>query len=353
MNTTTKLTQLSDNSLVTNLQRLSSKETEVVAEILLHLIELDERRLYLTKGYSSLFAYCTGCLKYSEPAAARRVKAARCIKNFREVYSLLLEKRVSLTTIFCFADILTEENKDKILRQVSGKSQREVECIVAEYKPEKKIKQYVKPLPSDPKEIRASQTSNCATLTEQSLFSESNTTNHCRSVSKIEQPAPEKTEQKFEFRFSGSSRVMEKYTRVQQLESNKGKDATQLKQLFETLLDEYLKHRDPVARHERREKRVRRSSTKKGISSRKRSRAIPAATRDKIFVRDEMKCCYVSPEGVRCDARRGLQVDHIQPYGKGGSRSEENLRLLCGAHNRLAAERVYGKEFMAQFRGTG
>ena len=48
--------------------------------------------------------------------------------------------------------------------------------------------------------------------------------------------------------------------------------------------------------------------------------------------------------GMRC-----LELDHIRPFGKGGSSDPENLRLLCPTHNRHAAELHYGKEYMRQF----
>ena len=52
-----------------------------------------------------------------------------------------------------------------------------------------------------------------------------------------------------------------------------------------------------------------------------------------------------------CGARRGpsrarLEVDHIDPFEKGGGRSEENLRMFCRGHNLLAADREFGADFM-------
>ena len=58
------------------------------------------------------------------------------------------------------------------------------------------------------------------------------------------------------------------------------------------------------------------------------------------------QCEYTGPEGVRCTARVGLEIDHIKPHGKGGSSGEENLRVLCRGHNLLLAEREFGEEFM-------
>ncbi len=49
---------------------------------------------------------------------------------------------------------------------------------------------------------------------------------------------------------------------------------------------------------------------------------------------------------MRCAARTRLEVDHIEPVGKGGSCDEENLRVLCRGHNLHCAEREFGEEFM-------
>ena len=65
------------------------------------------------------------------------------------------------------------------------------------------------------------------------------------------------------------------------------------------------------------------------------TRTIPAAVRRHIWLRDRGRCTYRDPESGRCCGSRHLvQIDHVQPYAMGGSASAENLRLLCGAHNR-------------------
>ena len=71
------------------------------------------------------------------------------------------------------------------------------------------------------------------------------------------------------------------------------------------------------------------------------TRTIPAAVRRHIWLRDRGRCTYRDPESGRCCGSRHLvQIDHVQPYAMGGSTSAENLRLLCGAHNRdRAAEK--------------
>ena len=50
--------------------------------------------------------------------------------------------------------------------------------------------------------------------------------------------------------------------------------------------------------------------------------------------------------GRRCEQRTGIQIDHIVPFGLGGTHAESNLRGLCGVHNRLLAELIYGEAFI-------
>jgi hypothetical protein len=63
-----------------------------------------------------------------------------------------------------------------------------------------------------------------------------------------------------------------------------------------------------------------------------------------VLERDGLGCCWVDAAGNRCGSAAWLELDHHHPSGKGGSSAPENLRLLCRAHNRFAAERAYGRE---------
>ena len=59
---------------------VGSAEQRLTGHLLAHLVELEERKLHLELGFSSLFAYCVEGLGMSEGTAGRRVTAARmCI----------------------------------------------------------------------------------------------------------------------------------------------------------------------------------------------------------------------------------------------------------------------------------
>ena len=44
----------------------------------------------------------------------------------------------------------------------------------------------------------------------------------------------------------------------------------------------------------------------------------------------------------------GLEIDHIVPVARGGKTEIKNLRVLCSAHNILAAMEVFGSGFVLQ-----
>lgn len=54
---------------------------------------------------------------------------------------------------------------------------------------------------------------------------------------------------------------------------------------------------------------------------------IPAALRVAVFVRDSGRC-------RRCGTDAEPQLDHIEPWVRGGPDTEDNLRVLCGPCNR-------------------
>ena len=83
-----------------------------------------------------------------------------------------------------------------------------------------------------------------------------------------------------------------------------------------------------------------------GRDVRERSRYVPSSVRERLLERAGYQCEYRGPAGMRCTARTRLEVDHIDPFEKGGGRGEENLRVFCRGHNLLAADQEFGEAFM-------
>ena len=71
-------------------------------------------------------------------------------------------------------------------------------------------------------------------------------------------------------------------------------------------------------------------------------REVAASVRRAAWARDESRCTFVSKSGRRCNERAFVEFDHVLPYGVGGEATEDNIRLLCRAHNAFESERFYG-----------
>ncbi|MBZ0233539.1 MAG: HNH endonuclease [Deltaproteobacteria bacterium] len=75
-------------------------------------------------------------------------------------------------------------------------------------------------------------------------------------------------------------------------------------------------------------------------------RYVPNEVRRAVSERDGEQCAFVSDEGVRCNERGFLELDHRTMVCRGGTPTAEGMRWLCGPHNQFEAERLLGKELM-------
>src|SRR3954451_6604514 len=95
--------QLPDRELLDELKKAAATERTVVVRLVTLLVHVDERRLYLAEGFSSLFTYCTQALHLSEHAAYARMEAARLERKFPAVWNLLADGSVTLTSVTLLA----------------------------------------------------------------------------------------------------------------------------------------------------------------------------------------------------------------------------------------------------------
>jgi 5-methylcytosine-specific restriction endonuclease McrA len=332
------LSSIPDRELIAHLEQLRCAERETSVDFLHHLNEIERRSLHLRLGYASLFAYCTGYLRYSESAAARRVHAARCLRRFPAVGALLESGEINLVTLGLVAGLLTDATVAQWLGRIRGKSQREVEAMAAAVRPPFTLRDRARvvhvpaadphplPLAPAPRPEADSPTSSRPGLTP-----------HNPS------PAPAVTRPGVYIQFLVDQSFMVKYRMATERLSNRLRKLT-FEAVFSALIDDFLRRNEPVARHERRERAA--SSPRRGPDR----RPIPVSVRDAVFARDRARCTFVGSDGRRCDETMRLHVDHIRPVARGGSNDMSNLRLLCARHNRLQAERLFGRGVMDGFR---
>ncbi|MBK9001686.1 MAG: hypothetical protein IPM35_38685 [Myxococcales bacterium] len=125
-------------------------ERSACANVIFHQAELDRRKLYLEDACSSLFAYCTERLGYSEDSATKRVRVARSVQQFPQVLDELASGELHLTGLFLLSGRLTEDNAEQLLAEARGKSKRQLEELLARWFPRPDVPPTITPVTPEP-----------------------------------------------------------------------------------------------------------------------------------------------------------------------------------------------------------
>lgn len=328
-----------------------------------HAIIEHTTRASVQKG-GVIFDYCRRRLKFSESGANRYTRVARLLRRFPEAYPLLESRQVSLVAMSMVASVMTRENKAEVLGRITGKSQADVEALVATYRTGSPVRDRVRPVgvvKAPQKNGGAPAAANgdllaASAQTPPPIANCQRSFHHSggRNLTTTDKPPTEtRAEPHYKVEFGAGAEFMRKFQEVKALLSAKYPASLTFAKTFEVLMDEYIEHHSPVKRAERRARRaakrkdamerVQTKRPRKAKPGTSRSRHIPDAIRDAVFKRDEGRCTYLGANNVRCNSAHDVEIDHIVPYSRGGPHSLRNLRLLCSMHNRLEAEKVLGK----------
>lgn len=339
--------QLADEELRERLRRLDSVGRGIEAAFIAHLAEFDERGLYKKLGYGSLFYYCRAEFGHSESRVCKRIQAARIVRRFPAVLERLATGRIHVTAVGILAPHLTEENLIPLLDAAENATKFDLLRLVAALAPRDDMKDIVMRFPeraetpnaplrlSPPASGTGTDVSKATPpegRTEAApVISESVAAQTAASPPpRAEQVYPLSAE-RVRFGFTGSASLREKLERVKDLMWHKNPEG-RLEAVVEALVDDYLARKDPARVPPR-------TSTRRAERDASGSRRIPAEIRRRVWIRDQGACAYTGPKGHRCGGRRGLEVDHIAPFARGGSSTDiDNLRLLCRAHNQWTAK---------------
>jgi 5-methylcytosine-specific restriction endonuclease McrA len=386
-------------------------EACTAAEFLILLQELDASRGWVRLGYASLFDFCHLNLNLTRAEAYSRTRLARLAGEVPQVLSLLRSGDINLSALRILAPILTPQNALTVFAGIRGKTTREVEDYRNTFRVHEKpaargvVRTMYSPVESEATAelISLNPTIPAAPIENKWPHNETspqtNTSENTPCANTPENtPHMQKT---IRMALTLNEELWEKYCRACNL-SNHSSNGTDVAEMMEMLLDHYLKKHDAAAkqiqhgeRHrgcvsasvgtdtatqqdvlmEQKEPSFVTASRVKGmrsaVASHSRlaisprgekaphkgepSRYIPKQIQREVRERDGNRCAYVDETtGKRCDCERGLQYDHIVPFARGGaSNTSQNLRLLCAAHNRLAAEHVFGLEFVNQKMRAG
>jgi len=299
--------EVSDRELLSSTFMAAQKEKDATLALLDYLLEVDLRKLYATKTYSSLFEYIVKDLGLSEPAAAERVNTVRLMQQVPEVKSHINEGRVSLTTASQIERFIKTENKvrEKTDRMDTSEKTSIVDACISLSKRE----------------------------VERCLFEKQSEEAKALSQERIKPIA----RNRIELKLSISTEAFQKLERLKEVSGTRSLEA-----IFEESLDLLL-----LKEQKRRgyELASTQPAESEGIKAKINatnpdSRFIPIHLKRKLFIRSGGQCEYIDLKTKkRCQCRYRIQIDHVYPYSLGGKTELNNLRHLCQTHNLHAAKR--------------
>jgi len=385
--------------LLADLAEMVSRDRASTAELLAYLSEVDGRRLFRPAGYPSMYAYCVGELHLSEQAAYKRIYAARVTRRFPAVFAALSEGRIHLAGVCLIAPYLKSGNVDELLAMATHQRKSEIERRLALRFPRTELMTIVEVYPGRASSSTAevvpegagtlgaeagtrpptepvdgsSQRSTDAPAANPSVAAAATAATAAAAVTSAAAAAtaapagtvaPAATAmhatgpplmapvtrpkwiplapQRFGLQLSVPQSTYDKVQHALALLSHviPCGDVAQVLDRALDLLIEKLERRKLGAALQPRAPRPLTGGT----------RYVPAHVRRAVWKRDQGRCTFVSESGHRCEERRFLQFDHIEPVARGGIASVDGIRLRCRAHNQLEAERVFGKKFMMEKR---
>lgn len=331
----TGLESVSDEALLTSARLSAQKERGTLEVMLRQLCEIERRVLYAQEGYKSLYQYCARELGLSEGESWRRTNVSRACIKYPRLFTVIGKGEIHLASLALITPHFTDDNWKDLLAKASRKSKREVERMVAPYlnRPERFDR------------VRF-------------LGSTGTAGNEIKGPLAKDSGETSPPSQRVEIVFSADEVILKKLERVKDLLRSKMR-SVKFEDAVVAGLDAWLQVNDPdviLRRKEARRRKVGPPSNKKRTPSRMRrqtrsdeslnsSRNIPQSVRDEVYKRDGGRCVFVSASGTRCDARSGLELDHLKPFALGGRSDDvENIRLLCATHNQLSARQWFGRD---------
>jgi hypothetical protein len=331
-------THLTDAALESAVKSLARGERETTAQLVAHLAELEERRLHLRAGFSSLYTYCTTVLQLSECAAYNRIEAARMARRFPPLLDRLADGSLNLRTTRLLAPLLNAENGHELVAAACGKTKLQVEELVARYAPRPDVAASVRKLPAPrlapippaapASLLLANSPPPVAPMAPAMAPGAISAPSRPPLVSPL---APDR----YQIRFTARAETCEKLRLAQDMLRHAiptGDPAEIIDRALTLLLEDLARKKFAATKHPRP-----RGGTAPG------SRDLAAKLRRAVWRRDGGRCAFRSKSGRRCNERAFLEFHHLDPHGVGGEATVANIELRCRAHNLYEAELFYGR----------
>jgi hypothetical protein len=292
------LRKLSDQELEARLKDLVSKERKLLHVILEHIKEVDTRKLYLERAYSSIYEYLVKELNYSGSAAMRRLEAARLLREVPALSEEIHKGSLNLSQIGELSRAIKE--KEKVVgEKVSALQKAELVAMISGKTTQETQKELAMALEIQPKEFDLQRT---------------------------------QKDESVRLEFTVSKELFEKLQQCKDLAAHtlsQNNQDSSWASVLEVVANSYL-----AKKKELKTEGNNKLNPVTTASVVKVNKTLTPKVKRQVYRRDQ--CCqYKDPlTGRKCESTFAPQTDHKTSRWAGGGHSLKNLQLLCANHNR-------------------
>jgi 5-methylcytosine-specific restriction endonuclease McrA len=341
--------------LTNHLALLLRKERSAMADFLVALSEFHRNERWRELGHTSLFYFLRRELGLSAGAAQYRKTATELVQRYPEIEAALRAGDLCLSSVVELAKVVTLENAAEVVPRFFGLSSREAAAVAASIRPIENppervvVTRFPPPAsaatsssPPSPPEQTTIAAAPVVRAPEPSMTTSAST---CATALRLaaRTAAPDTAEpldaDRVRLHLTVPCRLLAKIEALKE-DLARGGPALSSAEVLEACVDLML------ARRDRRKGLVAKPSSAVRPS---KADAVPAHVRRSAWLRAGGRCEWVFESGERCGCTTRLELDHVIPRARGGPSTIDNVRILCRAHNGMAARVAFGDAWMNRF----
>jgi hypothetical protein len=312
----------------------------------------DEEKLYLYKGYKSLFDYLVRDLGLSESTTCDIINVARTAKIVPQLKEQLEQGLGGISKLRKICPVLKKahaENKPEEIAEWLKKTvtmcTREIEKEVAKVSPAPRRKESIRRIDENTSSLNINLSDEERKLLEKAQNLSSSKNKSCQNMTEtivqalqefVEKHDPVKKAERQKERQQKKESAAQAVEQPSVTEDGKG-----TKSITETDASKNESVTDANPEVDKTET----VTNDKSETEKTGRQSISAAIIHEVNLRDGGQCTYVSPDGRRCECSRFLHLHHVKPVALGGENTVENLITICAAHHRLIHENDDSKKY--------
>jgi hypothetical protein len=253
--------------------------------------EIDDKRAYLEKGFTSTFDYCVKFLGLSDNTSLDFISIARKSKIVPELKLAIEKEEITISNARRITSVINKSNSSHWIGLAQSLSKDKLQKEIVKVNPQ------------------------AATI----------------------EKAKYVTEDRIKLELGVSEEFMKDLKRVQEILSQKNKAHSNYEATLGKVLKEFVRRHDPIKKAQRAIEKTIPATTKvpAQLGPGRVRQPFNNQIKHQLHLRDNFQCTFIYSTGERCSQRKWLQIHHIKHVSQGGTNHIENLRTLCFGHHKM------------------